>query len=253
MDSETGKINSIKNTARIVGVLYIIGTVAGILSVVITGPILNTPDYLAKIPANESQVIMGALFILIMGLALAMVPVLTYPVLKKFNETLALGYVVFRGGLETFTYFAVVISILLLLPLGRAFIQAGAPDQSDFQAMGTLLQGAKAISANLTEIVFPLGALMFYYVLYRSRLIPRWISGWGLIAVALFIAEALLNLFGVITPDSIIQTLLVLPMAVQEMVMAIWLIVKGFDPSAIASISAGADHDKVAMAVNLAK
>jgi hypothetical protein len=90
-------MNSIKKTARIVGVLYIIGTVAGMLSLVLTGPILGDPDYLVKVSANESQIIAGALFVLIMGFALAMVPVMMFPILKKYNEALALGYVVFRG------------------------------------------------------------------------------------------------------------------------------------------------------------
>ena len=99
-------MNTHKKTAIIVGVLFIIGTVAGILSVVFTGSILDDPDYLIKVSANENQIIIGALFVLIMGFALAMVPVMMFPIFKKHNEALALGYVVFRGALETVTYIA---------------------------------------------------------------------------------------------------------------------------------------------------
>jgi hypothetical protein len=74
--------------------------------------------------------------------------------------------------------------------------------------------------------------------LYQSKLIPRWISGWGLIAAILWLATTLLDLFGIISAWSTIQVVLALPIGLQEMVMAVWLIVKGFNPSAVASLSA---------------
>jgi hypothetical protein len=226
-----------RKTARIVGVLYIIGTVAGILSLVFMGPIRDAQDVLIGVSANENRVITGALIILVMGLALAMVPVMMFPILRKQNEALALGYVVFRGGLETVTSIATAISWLSLLTLSRAYVQAGAPDAATFQALGTLLLEAEEIES-ITTIVFPLGALMFYYLLYQSRLIPRWLSGWGLIAALLWLTTGLAATFGLISRMSTIQVVLALPIAVQEMVLAVWLIVKGFNPSAIASESA---------------
>jgi ABC-type antimicrobial peptide transport system permease subunit len=99
-----------------VGILYIIGTVAGILSLVFTGPVRNAQDYLMSVPASETRVVVGALFVLMMGLALAMVPVMMFPILRKHNEALALGYVVFRGGLEAVSYLAIATSWLLLAP-----------------------------------------------------------------------------------------------------------------------------------------
>ena len=110
-------MNSSRKTAILVGVLYIIGTVSGVLSVVFTKSILDTPDYLVKTAASPNQIIIGSLFILTMGLALAMIPVVIFPVLKKHNEVLAFGYVVYRGALETVGYMATVISILLIVPL----------------------------------------------------------------------------------------------------------------------------------------
>ena len=98
-------MNTNRKSAIIVGVLYIIGTVAGVLSVVFTQSTLNDADYLVKLSANGNQLITGALFVLIMGLALALIPVVMFPILKRYNEVLALGYVVFRGALETFTVY----------------------------------------------------------------------------------------------------------------------------------------------------
>jgi hypothetical protein len=227
-----------RKTAIIVGVLYIIGTVAGILCKVLTGSIQNDLNLLTKVTANENQIIIGALFLLIMGLALAMVPVMMFPILRKRNEALALGYVVFRGALETVTTIGMVIGWLFLTILSQEYVKAGAPDASYFQTLGTLLLNGNDSISTISQIVFPLGALIFYSLLYQSKLIPRWLSGWGLIAAILWIAATFLDLFGLISPWSTIQVVLALPIGVQEMVMAVWLIVKGFNPSAIASLSA---------------
>ena len=229
-------MNTYRKTAIIVGVLYIIGTVAGILSKVFAGFNQNDLNYLTNVTANETPIIIG-LFLLIMGLALAMVPVMMFPILKKHNEALALGYVVYRGALETVTTIAMVISWLFLTILSQAYI-AGASDASYFQTLGTLLLKGNGSISTISQIVFPLGALMFYYLLYKSKLIPRWISGWGLIAAILWITNAFLGLFGLIIQWSTIQVVLALPIGLQEMVMAVWLIVKGFNPSAVASLSA---------------
>ena len=236
-------MNTNRRTAIIVGVLYIIGTVAGILSVVFSTPILNGPDFLSKVSANENQFIIAALFVLLMGLALALVPVMLFPILKKQNEALALGYVVFRGALETVTYIALVISWFLLLILSREYVAAGALDTSYFQTLGALfLKGNDSISTILA-IVFCLGALMLYYLLYRSKLIPRWISVWGFIAITLHLATGFLIIFQLMSPFSTINLVTNFPIFLQEMVMAVWLIVKGFNPSAIAALSAKVDMD----------
>ena len=99
-------MNTNRKIAIIVGVLYIIGTVAGILSFVFAGSILDDPDYLVEVSANENQIIIGALLVLIMGFALAMVPAMLFPIFKKQNEPLALGAVIFRGVLEAVAYIA---------------------------------------------------------------------------------------------------------------------------------------------------
>jgi len=108
-----------RKTAILVGMLYIIGTVAGILSLVFAGPILQSQDYLLQISINPNQIVIGALFVLTMGLALAMVPVLMFPILESYNRALALGYVLFRGALEAVTYLLFVIGWLSLPMIAR--------------------------------------------------------------------------------------------------------------------------------------
>ena len=222
-----------RKTAIIVGVLFIIGTVAGILSVVFTGSILNAPDYLMKVSANENKIIIGALFVLMMGFALALVPVMMFPIFKKHNEALAIGYVVFRGALETITSIITAIGWLLLLPLSQEYVKTVSPDASYFQIFGTLLQ--RVADLPMGVFVFGLGALIFYYLLYQSKLIPRWLSVWGIIAIILNLITGVLILFGVQSDFSTSNLVMNFPIFLQEMVMAVWLIVKGFNPSAIAS------------------
>lgn len=224
-------MNTNRNTARIVGALFIIGTVAGVLSVVFAGSTLSDPNYLMKVSVNN-QIIIGALFVLIMGLALAMVPVMMFPIFRKYNEALALGSVVFRGALEAVIYIAMVIIWLLLLTVSQEYVKAGAPNASQFQTLGTLLLKASDQINSILEIVFSLGSLMIYYLFYQSKLIPRWLSVWGLIGAILYLAEGLFHMF------SVDFGILMVPLALLEMVLAVWLIVKGFNPSPIASESA---------------
>jgi hypothetical protein len=231
-------MNSNRISAVIIGVLYIIGTVTGILSVVLTNPILESPDYLTNLSAQPNRLVSGMLMVLTMGLALAMVPVVMYPISKKYNPTLALGYVLFRGALETFTYLFSVISTLLLLTVGRAYAAADAAQVPIYEAIGAVLHKYDAWGAQITTIVFILGALMFYYVLYRYKLVPRWLSGWGLLGAIPYLAAGFLVMFGFLDHFSTADALLRVPLGLQEMVLAVWLIVKGFNPSSSAPESA---------------
>jgi hypothetical protein len=226
-------MNTNRKTAIIVGVLYIIGTVAGVLSMFITGVLLDAPDYLNTVASNASQVGLRALIVLVMGLPLAMVPAMMFPILKRQNEALAIGYVIFRGALETFTYIATALCWLLLVVVARQYADSGVAVASQFSSLGILLIKARDPILAVQDIVFSLGALMFYYLLYQTRLIPRWLSGWGLIGAILYGAVGLIYVF---TGTTLVIVLM--PLALQEMVMAVWLIVKGFNPSAIASLSA---------------
>lgn len=225
-----------RRIAVIVGILFIIGTVSGALSVVSTGPVLDNPDYISNAPAGGSRIIMGSIFVLIMGLALALIPVVMFPVARKHNEALAVGYVVFRGALETFTYILLVISWLCIFPVREIFIHTGdatgvSPgmfDPSTFITLSRAVLEGEVIST-MTTVVFILGALMFYILLYQSKLIPRWISGWGIISALPYLTAGFLVMFSTIEHMSVIDTVLRIPLAVQEMVLAVWLIVKGFN------------------------
>jgi hypothetical protein len=208
-----------------IGVLYIIGTVALVLSVVVTDAVLTGPAFLAQIAAQPNQLAIGAVLVLLAGFALAMVPIVFWPVGKRYNETLAMGYVVFRGALETVIYIVGALGWLVLIALSKE------PDAGPLTSFVRTTE--TVIWDQLIAIPFVLGALMFYVVLYQYRLVPRWLSTWALVGAVLYIVAPLGSMFG------LTLTVFVAPLAVQEMVMAVWLIAKGFNPSALAAESAG--------------
>ncbi|MGE5601925.1 MAG: DUF4386 domain-containing protein [Nitrososphaerales archaeon] len=227
-------MNTYRTNAIIAGVLYIIGTVAGVLSRVLSQSLGAAADPLAAAAANANQVIVASLCVMVMCLALAMVPVVLYPVLRRHSEVLALGYVVFRGGLETVAGLLTPIAWLLLVALGQLHVQGPDAGASSLQTAAALLWEPGAVSSILS-IVFCLGAAMFYTVLYRSRLVPRWLSVWGLAGLLPYLAAAFMVMFAGLDEKSSSATLMYLPLAVQEMVLAVWLIVKGFNPAVSAA------------------
>jgi hypothetical protein len=231
-------MNRNRKIAIIAGVLFIIATVASVLGTLFSKPILDAPDYLIDISANGNQVTIGALLAFIAALASASIAISLYPILRKYNEGLALGAVGFRL-IEAVFYIARVMGLLLLLTLSQEFVKAGAPDSSYFQTSGVLIVAGRDWMGNVGSLLpFCLGALMYYYIFYQTRLIPRWLSGWGLIGIILIIVISMLVMFRVIGPMSTTQIVLAVPIGLQEMVLAVWLIVKGFNPSVIASGSA---------------
>ncbi|MFC1718116.1 DUF4386 domain-containing protein [Candidatus Poribacteria bacterium] len=226
-------MNTHRKTAIIVGVLFITATVASSLGIVILSPILDAPDYLISVSANEYKVIMAALFMLIDVVAVVGIAIMMYPILKKLNGTLALGYVAARI-IEGVLFTVYVVILLLLLTLSQEFVKAGSPDASYFQTTGNLLQAASdwALSLGL-RLAFALSALILNYLLFNSKLVPRWLSVWGIVGATLVFALLPLEFFSINLTE-----ILDLPIALQEMVFATWLIVKGFNSSAIASESA---------------
>jgi uncharacterized membrane protein len=219
-------VDSDRKTAIVVGVLFIIATAAPITSAFFTGSMYES-DYLTAVATNENQVLIGVLLLLTMTAAIVSIPIVMYPILKKRNETLALGYVgarIFEGFFSAVN----VISLLSLLSLSREFVTTASPTGSYFQTSGALLLAGFDWGSILLDFPFTIGALVFNYVLYKSKLIPRWLSALGLIGAALWLANAPLRLFS-LSPSSL--EILALPIAAQEMIFAVWLIAKGFNSS----------------------
>ncbi|MFD1933225.1 DUF4386 domain-containing protein [Nonomuraea mangrovi] len=220
-----------RTTARVVGTLFVIATAAGVLSVALLGPSdhISAPHEFAKI---HHQVAAGALMVLVMAAAIAMIPPILYPVLKEHNEALALGYVVARG-IEAVLVLPAAIGPLLLLSMASPQPQGAPNDPERFDYVRELAQTYDTWGYSASVVFFCLSVLLLNYLLYRSRVVPRLISGWALAAVPPYLAGGLLVMFGLLTTSSAVNTLLILPLAVNEMVLALWLLVKGIKPATV--------------------
>ena len=225
-----------KTAATTAGILYIIGTVAGVLSTVVSAPARDAGNPLAYAAEHSHAVVTGALLVLVMGLSLAFVPVVLFSVLRRVDEVLAVGYLVVRGAVETVCYVLIAIGWLLLVPLGGAMAAGPGTASSAGVRVGGLVLDADATNAVLA-LVLCLGAGMFYVLLYRSRIVPRWISVWGLVAIPIYVAADLLAMYGVFAANGTGQVLMFMPLAVQEMVLAVWMIIRGFRPAVVATTS----------------
>jgi hypothetical protein len=208
----------------ITGIIFIIATVAAVAAAALT-PVLTGTDILARFSANSQQVSVGALFYLIAAFTSVGIAIALYPILKGLSTSLAIGAVIFRT-LEAAFYMISIVALLSLQTLSEQFTISGA-NHTSLQAVGNTLVNVHDHANLLAVFAFCIGAFMYYYLFFISNLIPRWLSGWGIVAIILMATACVLSLFS----DNPVTgyTLLFLPIALQEMVFAVWLIVKGFN------------------------
>ncbi len=216
----------------ITGVIFIIATVASLVATTLT-PVQTGTDYLTQFSAHTNQVAVGALLYLVSFFASAGIAIAMYPVMKRSNAGLALGSVVFRAIEATF-YMVGLVCLLSLPALGQQFTTAGAADRASLQVIGDSLVSVHDYAALVGVFAFCLGAFMYYYLFFQSRLIPRWLAGFGIVAIILMMVACVLALFSGNLITSYIP--LAFPIFLQEMVLAVWLIVKGFNPSAVSAL-----------------
>lgn len=213
-----------RRSAVITGLLLIAGLVTGIFSVV---PVIDGADYLVKASTNENQVLIGAFFQLLMVVAYVGIPILMYPILSK-HKGLALGSVAFGIIAGVFIIIGVII-LLLLLTLSHEFAKVGTLNGSYFQTLGGLLrEGRDLVNHVATTLAFVLAMFLFNCIFYQTKLVPRWLSVSGLIGSTLSILASLLFMIRFIGLDATYM-MLNIPIAFQQLVLAIWLIIKGFN------------------------
>jgi len=223
-------MDSNRRTALTAGILFIAATIASLLGTAIEQPVLTGTDYLTRISEHMTRVSAGGLLELVAAGTSAGIAISLYPVLKRWSGTLALGAVVFRA-IEAVMYTVGAVSMLSLVNVAQRFTQVASSGHGWFQAIGDSLLAVRQEAILAGVFAFALGALMYYVIFYRSRLIPRWLSGWGIAAEVLMLVACLSALFSHHPVTS--YTILILPIALQEMVMAVWLIVRGLRAPAI--------------------
>jgi hypothetical protein len=215
-----------RRTALTTGVLFIVATAASLLGTAVEPSGLNGAS-VGSLADAAARVSAGGLLELIAAATSVGIAISLYPVLSRWNAGLALGSVVFRA-IEAGMYTVGAVSLLALLG-----VRSTPGDSSGLVAVGNALVALRQEAVLAGVFAFSVGALMYYWIFYRSNLIPRWLSAWGLAAALMIFAACVAATFS----RAAIQTyvMLVLPIAVQEMVFAVWLIARGFSPEALRS------------------
>lgn len=214
----------IKNKSRIAGILIIVGFIVGLLSVV---PVVDSKEYLIKAAESSNEVIIASIFQFILSIAYIGFAVLLYPLLRNIDKSLALGFLSFRITASTLLIVGTII-LLSILAVNHEYVNNHSTISLELEAIGNLLK----ITRDLTNHVFMVlvlgtGNILFYILLLKSSLIPRWISVWGILAASLSSLASILVLFQTIEIITSEYIILNVPTALQELVLASWFIVKG--------------------------
>src|ERR1035437_6738851 len=226
-------------SAVLTGVFLLLGTVVGVIGLGVVLEQLNSAtDSLTVYGESETRVAVASLVELFTGVVLVGMAIAVYPVLKKFSPSAAIAYIGARL-LEGVIYIILVLSMLALAGLGRDYIAAGSPSDSYFQVAGGLLLVVPDWAGHgiLDVAIFPLGAVILYAVFYRVEFVPRWLSVWGQAGAVLYWVAGFLVMFHFIAPLESVHVMLQAPLGLQEVVLAIWLMAKGFNASALASVA----------------
>ena len=220
-----------RKTAVIVGASFIIATVTAIMTIGFLGTSLDPPGYLMAVAANEVNIVFAVIFWVILAVSVTAIGVFMYPILKKHHEGLAMGYVALRL-IESMCILISSIAVLSLLTLSKEYVVSSG-DLSYYQPVGSMLLAVQEWSFLVGTLIFlGLGGLILYYQLYKLQLVPRWLSIWGFIGAGLVTLYGVLGMFD-LAVDAMVLNVLAAPIAVQEMVFAVWLIVKGFQREAL--------------------
>jgi len=220
-------MNTSKNTIRLLGAAFLIVFVASMLS----GSLLNAAigsgsisDNLVNISNNLTLMRISILVELVTSIGIVVLAVLLYVVFHKQNKIIALVALGWWLA-EAITLAVSKIGAFALIPLSLEYVKAGAPDSSYFQTLGDFFYyGFDRQGWAIHMLFFGLGGILWYYLFYRSKYIPRVLSVWGVVAVSLVSINILLVLFD---RNIELQMILLAPYLVFEALIGPWLMVKG--------------------------
>lgn len=225
-------MKSTKTTARIIGILFLTVMVTWIAGFAFIEPVLSDPDYLTQVHQNRTRIIIGVLFEVLETAAVLSISVMISPVLKRYRENLARAYFGFRI-LESVLLIVIAICPLLIISLSQEFTGTAAPDVSLFQSIGAIILTVRTTWSQLILTFFYcLAAFILNFILYQTKLVPRFISLWGLIGVLIVLIHTLYYNFG-FKPIPVLGMI----MGINELVLGVWLIVKGFNLTAFESVN----------------
>jgi membrane-bound metal-dependent hydrolase YbcI (DUF457 family) len=220
-------MRSEKTTARVVGILFIVATGFAVIGDRLLRPIRDADDYLVDLAGDESRVILGVLSEVTLALAVIAIAALLFPILKRQDEGMAANYVGVRV-LEGAIIVVGGLSSLVLLSISQDHSGTETPDGT-LEPLGAAFLAVREWTDVLgPTIVFAVSALILYRLLYQSETVPRWLSIWGFVGGLLLLVAGILGMWGE-SATSTTSIVLTAPIGLNEMVLAVWLILRGFD------------------------
>jgi len=225
-------MNSNISSGRTVGVILLLTFILGVLiNQFLQGPIIFSEDFLNKVAANSNQVILSVLLVLTSSILALVMAVILLPIFKQSNYSLAFLYLAF-SVISFATYLIDNTVILTMLGLSKEYVAAGASEAGYFESIGAVFYQARWWTHYMTLLISSLPFFLFYYLFYQTKLIPRFVSIWGLLAVLLLLVEVLFSMYG-----QSLGMILFLPMGLVQIFLAIWLIIKGLKSPARDSVA----------------
>jgi hypothetical protein len=219
-----------RNNARAGGIFYLLTFASSIPALLLLGPVLDDPGYIVG-AGHDIQVLWACLFDFVNAVTAVGSAVAVYPVVKRINESMALGFVMSRM-MEAAVIMIGVVALLTVVVLRQDFGGVGATDASALTTTGQALVTVR----DWTFLFGPgfmgsLNAVLFGTLLYRSRLVPRFIPTMGLVGAPLLLTANLFTFFGHNTQTGGWTMLATLPIAAWELSVGVYMTFKGFKQS----------------------
>ena len=216
-----------RTTARIIGVLYLAGMAVGIPGNIVIQSTLTAPDGLATVAASSMLLAIGVVCWLATVAGDAAHGVLMFPVLKRHSERSAVGYLAAR--IMDATLIAVMaLLVVIQIPIGAAYLDAGTADTSYLQALSTVLAEGNLYAYEFAMTTLGVAGLILCSAFFRTHLIPRPLAVWGLVGYAVILCGSVLEILGF---D--LNSIQAIPGGLWEVFIGVWLIVRGFDTPAV--------------------
>jgi len=217
--------------SRLIGALFLLGFLSYGVGFALVTSVVGAPGFLSTISAHQTTLVLGAFLMLLNSLVDVGKGVLFFPILEPHGKRTALAYLA-TMIVEVVLLAVGVLALLMLVPIAQQGVDAGQAGVGWAKALGSLAVQSNAMAYQIAEMVLGLGAIFLCALLFRTRLIPRFLAGWGLIGYAMLAAGAIAEIFGIH-----IGLLLSIPGGLFEVVLGFWLIIKGFDLKAYSRAS----------------
>jgi hypothetical protein len=213
--------------SRLIGALFLAGFLSYGVGFGLVSSVVGTPDFLSTIPAHQTTLILGALLMLSNSVVDVGKGVLFFPIVENHGKRTALAYLA-AMIFEVVLMAVGVLFLLMLVPLAEQVMDAGGAGMDSARTLGSLAVEANTMAYQISQMSLGIGATFLCLLLFRTRMIPRFLSAWGVVGYVMHAAGAIAEIFGFH-----ISLVLLIPGGLFELALALWLIVRGFDSSAI--------------------